>query len=505
MQLLNPTRNIAARMGRWSASHRKVAIFGWLAFVIAAIAIGSSVGMKTIDQQNQNVGQAHRADQILKQAGFGQSGPLTEIVVIQSNKLTIHDPAFQAAVSRRRDDRVAPSRSDPQPALAAASARTALRSRSDGHTALVEWDMSGTLKSAEKRIDPLTRAVVGGRQRVTLTFYVGEAGVGQLRQGARQAVQRAARPGGHPVGPADAADLVLVFGSLLAACVPLMLALAVGGRDGRAGRTSSATSRRWTRASAPSCCWSGSRSASTTRCSISSASARSGQPATAPGAALAGGRRDLGSLGADLGRDRDDRDGRDAVLRRQDVQVLLDRDDDRRRGRDDRLAHRAAGAPVKARRSGREGTDPAARPAPAPGRREPGLVRDPHPGALSVRPCPRSCATGLLVAMAIPTLHLHTAQSGCSHCRAAPRRSRRSTGSRPRSRASRARPSSRSRPRPTPPRSGTAVAQLQAQAAASGLGYGAVQVDTNRSHTAARISIPLPRQRRRRDLDAARC
>ena len=99
MQLLNPSRNIAARMGRWSASHRKVAILGWLAFVIAAVAIGSGVGMKTIDQQDQNVGQAHRADQILKHAGFGQSSPLTEIVVIQSKHATIHDPAFQAAVS----------------------------------------------------------------------------------------------------------------------------------------------------------------------------------------------------------------------------------------------------------------------------------------------------------------------------------------------------------------------------------------------------------------------
>ena len=77
----NAHTNIAARMGRWSASHRKIAIFGWLAFVIAALAIGTAVGQKTIDQQDNNVGQAHRADQILKHGGFPQSGPLTEIVV----------------------------------------------------------------------------------------------------------------------------------------------------------------------------------------------------------------------------------------------------------------------------------------------------------------------------------------------------------------------------------------------------------------------------------------
>ena len=35
---MQPSRNIAARAGRWSAQHRKKAIIGWLAFVILAFA-----------------------------------------------------------------------------------------------------------------------------------------------------------------------------------------------------------------------------------------------------------------------------------------------------------------------------------------------------------------------------------------------------------------------------------------------------------------------------------
>ena len=35
-------RNIAARAGRWSAQHRKKAIFGWLAFVVIAVGIDPS-------------------------------------------------------------------------------------------------------------------------------------------------------------------------------------------------------------------------------------------------------------------------------------------------------------------------------------------------------------------------------------------------------------------------------------------------------------------------------
>ena len=36
----DPTRNpgLAARAGRWSAQHRKKAIWGWLAFVLIAFA-----------------------------------------------------------------------------------------------------------------------------------------------------------------------------------------------------------------------------------------------------------------------------------------------------------------------------------------------------------------------------------------------------------------------------------------------------------------------------------
>ena len=104
MSVRSPHENIAARMGRWSASHRKLAIFGWLAFVLAAIVIGTAVGQKTIDQQNNNVGQAHRADQILKQAGFTESGPLTEFV--RDPEPQAHDPRPRVpGGGRRRGER----------------------------------------------------------------------------------------------------------------------------------------------------------------------------------------------------------------------------------------------------------------------------------------------------------------------------------------------------------------------------------------------------------------
>ena len=90
--------NLAARMGRWSASHWKTAVFGWLAFVIAALAIGNVVGTKNIDMKDANVGQSHKADQILNE-GFPQADPQTEFVLVQSPTRTVPDPAFRATVN----------------------------------------------------------------------------------------------------------------------------------------------------------------------------------------------------------------------------------------------------------------------------------------------------------------------------------------------------------------------------------------------------------------------
>ena len=76
MSPLKRSNNIAARMGRWSASHWKTAVFGWLAFVVIALVAGNLVGTKQIDDADLNVGQSHKADQILDK-GFPQADPQT--------------------------------------------------------------------------------------------------------------------------------------------------------------------------------------------------------------------------------------------------------------------------------------------------------------------------------------------------------------------------------------------------------------------------------------------
>ena len=52
-------------MGGWSASHWKTATFGWLAFVVAAFAVGIAVPMQTIEQNDAAVGEAGKANRII--------------------------------------------------------------------------------------------------------------------------------------------------------------------------------------------------------------------------------------------------------------------------------------------------------------------------------------------------------------------------------------------------------------------------------------------------------
>src|SRR5918993_537239 len=104
---LKHSRNTAARMGRWSASHWKTAVFGWLAFVVAAFAIGKAVGTQYLEDNETNVGESRKADKIIDAGFVAKSDEQGEIVLVQSKTLTADEPAFRAAledVAKTLDD-----------------------------------------------------------------------------------------------------------------------------------------------------------------------------------------------------------------------------------------------------------------------------------------------------------------------------------------------------------------------------------------------------------------
>jgi RND superfamily putative drug exporter len=221
MSPLKRSNNVAARMGRWSASHWKTAVFGWLAFVVLAVAIGTAVGTKQIKQEDANVGQSHKADEILKQ-GFPQRDPQTELVLVQSNGRTVSDPEFRSTVGE---------------VVAAVRANPAIRNfkspldgtnpdlvSDDRHSVLVTWDMKGKYDQATTKIDAIEAAVGKVADRHP-DFYVGEAGSVSSGKALDKMFSDQLKLAGERSIPITIIVLLLVFGALVAVGVPLLLAL----------------------------------------------------------------------------------------------------------------------------------------------------------------------------------------------------------------------------------------------------------------------------------------
>ena len=374
MSPLKHSTNLAARMGRWSAGHRKTAIFGWLAFVAAAFAIGSAVGMKTIDQNDTNVGQARTADHMIRDAGFKLDEQM-EYVLVQSQTQTVKDPAFRAVVdhaitSLDRFPQVTKLRS---PLVAANDGQIS----PDGHSALIQFSPKGSYDEATAYIDKIT-ASTANVQKAHPDFYVGEAGSASTGKALDSMFNSQLARAGLISIPLTLAILLLVFGSLVGAMVPLLLALtSVFATMGLVALPSQIVPM--------------DQSISEVILLIGLAVGvdyslfyiRRERDERAGGTERVGrsrGRRSHVRAGsAHLRLHGHDRDGRDVLLGRQDVHVVRDRDDAGRRRGDDRLADGAARGPVVARRPGRQGAGAVPQAAPAGRRREPRLGRDPRP------------------------------------------------------------------------------------------------------------------------------
>src|SRR5688500_19383294 len=91
-----PHSSLAARAGRWSAQHRKTAVFGWLAFVAIVFVIGGMVGTKTLAPEEQGNGSSRTADQARADA-FPKEA--SESVLVQAKgDANASYPAFRASV-----------------------------------------------------------------------------------------------------------------------------------------------------------------------------------------------------------------------------------------------------------------------------------------------------------------------------------------------------------------------------------------------------------------------
>ncbi len=215
----NGHRNLAARMGGWSAAHWKTATFGWLAFVVVAFQVGNFVGVKNIDPNTSGPGQSGQMDRLLN-AGFKL--PANESVLVQSRSLRVGAPAFDSAVadvvarvSKLKAVQNVTSPLDPGHAGQIAPSR---------HAAIVEFEIRGKKADAADKLGPVLKSV-DDAQSAHPGVYIGEFGEASAAKGTDTAFANDLKSAGALSVPLTLVILVFAFGALVAAGIPLLLAL----------------------------------------------------------------------------------------------------------------------------------------------------------------------------------------------------------------------------------------------------------------------------------------
>jgi len=205
--------NIAARAGAWSARHRKLAIIGWFVAVIIAAAIGGAIGTKT--DTHEGNGQSGRVDTFLRHH-FPESS--NEEILIQARQGQVaSSPQFRAAVRDvvRRDARI-PYVSD---VTSPYSSRQHGAISRDGHSALVSLQLA-----TKGNVDKVLAATAAAAHKYP-SLRIEEFGDASSQKALNKSLGQDFSRAETLSLPITLLILVLAFGSLIAAGLPLLLGL----------------------------------------------------------------------------------------------------------------------------------------------------------------------------------------------------------------------------------------------------------------------------------------
>jgi RND superfamily putative drug exporter len=209
---------VTARAARWSAAHRWQAILGWLAFVVIAFAVGSAVGTSSMTSAEFGNGESHRADVVAAREFPGRRAE--EQVLVESRAGTLAGTGYRAAIGELV------TRLSRLPAVTGVSSPLApghahLLSR-DGRAALVTFWITGDPDTAAQRVGPAL-AATAAVQRSHPELVVGEVGDGSASKAINKRIGDDFQQAEMTSLPVTLLILVLAFGALAAAGIPLLV------------------------------------------------------------------------------------------------------------------------------------------------------------------------------------------------------------------------------------------------------------------------------------------
>jgi uncharacterized membrane protein YdfJ with MMPL/SSD domain len=217
-------KNLTARAARWSAAHRRTAVLGWFAFVIVTFAVGSAAGLVTLRTEEGGTGDSRAADLLLAREFPAQRA--IEEVLFQSRDGALTRAELTAAVGDlvarlARVPHVAGIQSPVDPANAG-------RISSDGRSALLAFELTGDPNTAKDRVAPAL-AATAAVQRAHPQLLIGEFGDGSANKAISQRITDDFHRAEFTSLPITLAILLVAFGALVAAGIPLLLGITAVG------------------------------------------------------------------------------------------------------------------------------------------------------------------------------------------------------------------------------------------------------------------------------------
>ncbi len=214
---MEPT-GIAARAGRWSARHRRKAIAGWLAFVILAVVIGGSVGTETLTDEEYGVGESQQADKAYADAF---SDTAKETVLIEG--ADARGPQVRAAVDELVTElegtgvaeRIVTPYDDPN------------QIAENGQAALLTYEIAEPPRDADETVEDLVErpeAAIESVASANPELEIGYFGDASASKALSESFEEDFRQAEVTSVPVTLLILIIAFGALLAAFVPLILA-----------------------------------------------------------------------------------------------------------------------------------------------------------------------------------------------------------------------------------------------------------------------------------------
>ena len=214
--------SLAARLGKWSAAHRWTATGLWLLSMLLIVLAGASLGQRQLTSTQLADGQSRQAMVLLHNAGL--SLPANEVVLVHSEQQKVGTPGYTAVLR----DVIAAVQGTGQVIGVSTVSNAGLPSgpvSADRHATLIEFDIKGDSATVQDRVEPVLRAVTAAAARHP-GFQIAEAGQASFARQATDQLNKGYNNAELISAVATLGILLIVFGALIAALLPLLLAVA---------------------------------------------------------------------------------------------------------------------------------------------------------------------------------------------------------------------------------------------------------------------------------------